>query len=417
MAFDIKSWERFKVTGVRDDGISGTFDGKKVSMFDKNADLIPMDAMNQFLDCMEQPEIQQGALMPDAHVGYALPIGGVVLSTNHLCPAYVGYDIGCGVTSMATTYDWQDVAGCAGGILSCMYGEIPTGFNHHEEPQEWSAWEHLAKTDFLKKEFGDRGLYQMGTMGGNNHFIEIGRSTVEDKVWITVHSGSRNIGHKVATHYMRLASGDGKVREGHHFLEIKSQEGMHYLRDMQFCVRMAYANRLALIAKTAEMIDYFLDDGDLDPQISVNCSHNFAEYSHNAGGWIHRKGATPAVIMQYAAIPANRAEGVFIVTGKGNADSILSCSHGAGRVDSRKWAKKNLDSDQAKVDMRKVMAITHPGLIDEAPRAYKPISKVMESQGSLLKIREMIRPLINFKDLRKITVEEAFTDAEGYFDE
>jgi tRNA-splicing ligase RtcB len=413
MAFDIKSWEDFKITGQTIEGIIGTYKGKTLAIYDKDADLIAMNTLNQMLDALQSEYAVAGALMPDGHLGYALPIGGVMGTKEHICPAWVGYDIGCGVTSIGTTFDWQDVKGVSGGALSCMYAEIPTGFKHHDEPQTWEAWQKIPKSDFLKKEFADRGLYQIGTMGGNNHFIEIGRSTVEDRVWITVHSGSRNIGHKAATHYMREASPDDKVREGHHFLHIKDDIGMQYVRDVNFCTRFAFVNRLYLIHKTVEILKYFLE-GEIDPQFHVDCSHNSVVYEPLYDLWVHRKGATIARQWVQVAIPANRAEGIFIGQGKGNPRSMSSCSHGAGRRFSRKKAKEELDRKQAQIDMKGVQAITHANLIDEAPRAYKPISKVMQSQESLVTIKETIKPLINFKDLRKLTLEEAleFEDEE-----
>jgi tRNA-splicing ligase RtcB len=412
MAFDVKSWENFKITGQTPEGIIGTYDGKQLAIYDKDADLIAMNTLNQMLDALQSEHAVVGALMPDGHLGYALPIGGVMGTTEHLCPAWVGYDIGCGVTSVGTTFDWQDVKGVSGSVLSCMYAEIPTGFHHHEKPQSWDAWKRIPKSDFLKKEFADRGLYQIGTMGGNNHFIEIGRSTVEDRVWITVHSGSRNIGHKVATHYMREASPDDKVREGHHFLHIKDKIGMQYARDVSFCIRMAFINRLNLIHKTVGILQYFLE-GDIDPQFHVDCSHNSVIYEPIYDLWVHRKGATIARQFMYASIPANRAEGVLLVKGKGNPRSLSSCSHGAGRRFSRKKAKEELDRKQAQIDMKGVEAINHDSLIDEAPRAYKPISKVMQSQGSLVKITETIKPLLNFKDLRKLSLNEAYGEEDN----
>jgi tRNA-splicing ligase RtcB len=178
---------------------------------------------------------------------------------------------------------------------------------------------------------------------------------------------------------------------------------------MRFCIRFAFVNRLRLAMKTIEIMNYFCEGEIASSHERIDCSHNLAEYDHPSDMWVHRKGATTARSYTRAAIPANRAEGIFIVEGKGNAQSLFSCSHGAGRVESRTWCKQNLNYDKSLDQMRGIEAINHPTLIDESPNAYKNISKVMMSQTSLLKIVGVIKPLINFKDIRKLTPEEAFT--------
>jgi tRNA-splicing ligase RtcB (3'-phosphate/5'-hydroxy nucleic acid ligase) len=407
-----ENWKKFMVSRADNEGIFGNFNGKPAAIYDGKGDLIPVEAMNDFLDAMSSEYALAGALMPDAHKGYAMPIGGVIGSKEHICPAWVGYDIGCGVTSTATSFDHREVKDCSGAILLCMHEEIPTGFNHHEKPEQWDAWDRIPKTPFLKEVFGNNGLNQLGTMGGNNHFVEIGRNSVDNRVWVSVHSGSRNVGHKVATHYMRKASPDGKVREGHYFLSVKSENGENYLRDSRFCTRFAFINRLYIINKVIEIMQYFCT-GEVDPSTQIDCFHNSVVFEHLYDMWVHRKGATAAREFSMIAIPANRADGIFIAQGKGSRASISSCSHGAGRQYSRIIAKQVLKVSDAAVDMKGIQAITHPKLIDEAPRAYKPISKVLQSQKSLVKIKEVILPIINFKDLRGLNIMDAIGDDDG----
>ena len=198
--------------------------GKPVAIY---ADNIEESAFKQFENVMSHGAIVQGALMPDAHTGYTLPIGGVVASEGMVFPSFVGYDIGCGMCAVKTSFSKRHVKEFSKKIFNSIYEKIPTGFAHNGRATEWD-YKDFAMSDKLKHIFNKDGLYQLGSLGSGNHFIEIGYDET-DAIWIIIHSGSRGIGHALATHYMRLASGDGRAREGLYGLRVDSQGGRDYI--------------------------------------------------------------------------------------------------------------------------------------------------------------------------------------------
>lgn len=356
---------------------------------------IEQAALDQFYDALEQPFAVTGALMPDAHMGYSLPIGAVVATDGVIVPAWVGYDIGCGMCAVPTAFKKDDVSSNAEKIFNGIYRDVPVGFKHNSKDSVWSWDKHINSTDVLDQIFMERGgLKQLGTLGGGNHFIEIGCDE-EDVVWIIIHSGSRNLGHQIATHYMKLASGDGKAREGHFGFSVDSLEGKRYLTDMNFCLEFALENRKQLVQRVVNVIREVLCDGIVFWGDLINRNHNHAEEKN--GLWIHRKGATHAEEGMMGVIPGNMRDGSFIVEGKGNQSSLWSSSHGAGRVMGRKEAERQLNVTDFARSMSGIWATVNQTTLDESPLAYKNIFEVMELQKDLVKVVHHIKPLINIK--------------------
>ncbi len=367
--------------------------GKKIRLF---AEGIEKEALDQFYSAMKNDFTVAGVLLPDAHTGYTLPIGGVVATENMILPSWVGYDIGCGMCAVATGLPADRLIPFTDSIYRQIYQKIPTGFNHHDHPASWNHSD-LDKTAVLQRIFSKKGLKQLGTLGSGNHFIEIG---VDESrlTWIIVHSGSRGTGHAVATHYMKLASGDGKAREGHYGFEDNSKNGQSYIIDLKFCLAYALENRKRIIINILDIIDGTVPDhplAELDMSGMINRNHNHAEYSH--GMWIHRKGATHAEKGMAGVIPGNMRDGSFIIEGLGNPESLWSSSHGAGRVLGRRKAKQLLSLDQFRESMVGIKAKITSGTLDESPFAYKDIFDVMKSQAAMVKIRHHIKPIINIK--------------------
>ncbi len=226
-----------------------------------------------------------------------------------------------------------------------------------------------------------------------NHFIEIGYDS-KDRIWVIIHSGSRGIGHGTATHYMRIASGDGKAREGHYPLDVLSPEGKDFIMDLNFTTAFALQNRLEILVGINEAIRSFVS-GNMIMNKLINRNHNHAELRD--GLWIHRKGATHADKGMMGVIPGNMRDGSFIVEGKGNPDSLYSSSHGAGRKFSRKIAKTKLNVDDFRKEMEGIISQVGKETLDESPGAYKDIFKVMELQKELVEVIEVIKPIINVK--------------------
>jgi len=354
------------------------------------------NVLDQFYSALEQDYVVKGALMADAHLGYSLPIGGVIATKDVIVPAWIGFDIGCGVASVRTPLKKQDVEKHKDEIFKRIYEKIPVGFKHNRFPSQLFLLLEYCISDFLEKMFiMKNGSHQIGTLGGGNHFIEIGYDA-KGNVWIIIHSGSRGIGHVVATHYMKLASGDGKAREGHFGLRTDSDVGQEYIMDMAFCLQFAARSREAM---TNKVMDILLDT--CNPQecgaasFDININHNHAELED--GLWVHRKGAVQADKDMMGVIPGNMRDGSFIVKGKGNPDSLNSSSHGAGRAGSRKWAKQNLSMATFEKSMTTITAKVDSSTLDESPLAYKDIFKVMDLQKDLVKVIMHIKPIINVK--------------------
>ena len=358
------------------------------------AEHLEQGALDQFESAMQQPFSIKGALMPDAHQGYSLPIGAVIATKGVILPSWVGYDIGCGMCAVRTTFTKDEVREHSDKIFDEIYATVPVGFSHNLKDCSWPKGEALPCTDKTKEIFDKNGLRQLGSLGGGNHFIEIGKGASNDAVWIIIHSGSRGIGHAVATHYMRMASVDGKAREGHFGFETESKNGFDYIFDLEFCLRFALANRTELMLRIERAISKYCD-GMADWNSLINRNHNHAELKD--GLWIHRKGATHADRMMMGVIPGNMRDGSFIVRGKGNPDALCSSSHGAGRVLGRKEAKRVLKMVEFNEAMLGITAKVTEDTLDESPDAYKNIFDVMRMQEPMVETVERVIPMINIK--------------------
>lgn len=302
-----------------------------------------------------------------------------------------------------------------GGIRSA----IPVGMNRHSKKQDESLMPLMEKyidsdnqSSIVCREY-ESALSQIGTLGGGNHFIEIQKDP-EDNVWIMIHSGSRNIGYRVANHYNQLAI---ELNERWHssvpekwqlaFLPLDSQEGKNYLAEMQYCVDFALANRKLMMDRIIEIFqeifikEKFMLEGKIGMSAfvyEINIAHNYAAMESHFGQnvMVHRKGATLAREGTIGIIPGSQGTKSYIVKGKGNPDSFMSCSHGAGRVMSRTQAKEelNLEEEIKKMDdLGVVHGIRNKADLDEAAGAYKSIDIVMGNQNDLVDILVELTPM------------------------
>lgn len=378
---------------------------KPAKIYAENAE---QSALDQFESAMSQDFAVKGALMPDAHKGYSLPIGGVVATKDAIVPAWVGYDIGCGMCAVKTNLKLEDIQDrdLRVEIQKEIFNRVPVGFARHKEELDWHREVHTATADILIHKTEARK--QLGTLGGGNHFIEIGYDE-EGCVWVTIHSGSRGLGWKIAEHYMKVAAGSDEPEEGHYALHPESREGKNYIMDLNFALDFALKNRKHMMNAVINVLgdvlakDVVCKEGEackrhISTLEFINRNHNHAEFKD--GLWIHRKGATHAEKGMRGIIPGCSRDGVFIVTGKGNPASLCSSSHGAGRVLGRYKAKKVLDFEQYKKDMdtADVVGIVSKNTLDESAGAYKNIFEVMELQKDLVEVTHYIKPLISVKD-------------------
>lgn len=340
------------------------------------------------------------AIMPDSHQGYGMPIGGVLAIKNAIIPNAVGVDIGCGMCCLRTNLtdiDLPDLKKIVGHVREL----VPVGFNHHKEQQDVQDMPSVADIDNFKviNDNYDKALYQVGTLGGGNHFIEIQKGS-NGFIWIMIHSGSRNLGYTVANHYDKLAQSLCKkwcsvVPKDLAFLPIGTQECTDYLNEMNYCIEFALSNRKLMMERVKESFKSVLDVSFHD---FINKPHNFAAWESHFGTnvIVHRKGATRAREGELGMIPGSQGTSSYIVKGLGNKDSFESCSHGAGRKMSRTKARNELcikAESKALDDLNILHAIRGKGDLDEAPGAYKDIDVVMENQSDLVEIEIKLKPL------------------------
>jgi len=416
------------------------------------AELLDETTQKQFKDVLGEPYVTRGALMPDAHAGYTMPIGAVCATKDIVVPQFVGFDIGCGMCAYKTDYTKEQIEFHAEIIYNHIIEKIPLGFKTHENHQPLKI--DLPKTEFAESVLQSTGLKQVGTLGGGNHFIEVGYGA-DEKAWIVIHSGSRGFGHKIASHYMLAAyhlknpseekleamiedfkkrnsvfqekNPEGFEKAVEKFtqkqklvmikqakldnikeilpLDVHSQLGKDYIKDQNFALQFAIENRKRMI----ETIHTIMNDviggafvfNDKDEVRFINRNHNHAEYDATRAEWIHRKGATHAEEGMRGVIPGNMRDGSFVVIGKGNLESLASSSHGAGRVMSRKKAKKNISLKEFEASMVGIIGTVDENTLDESPFAYKDIFEVMRLQDELVEVEEHIKVLINVKDNTK----------------
>lgn len=359
------------------------------------AEYLEGKAMSQFYDAMKQPFVVKGALMPDAHAGYTLPIGAAVATDNFVLPAWVGYDIGCGMSATKlANITKDDIIDSQDAIFDALYSSIPVGFDSHSSMRKWDCTS--PHTEVVAELIKKGAFRQLGTLGGGNHFIEIGEDT-EANIWIVIHSGSRGFGHKIATHYMKLAGG-GKAREGHFGFTADSQEGKDYMLDATFAQEFALENREQMTEAVYKAI-CSITGVKATQTTFINRNHNHVVQRDIDGVncYIHRKGATHAEYGMYGVIPGNMRDGSFIVKGKGNPDALYSSSHGAGRVLGRRAAKESLVLADFEKQMVGIKAKVGQSTLDESPDAYKNIFDVMDQQSELVEVVTHVKPLLNIK--------------------
>ena len=356
---------------------------------------IEFGALQQFVDTMNQPSVTYGALMPDVHQGYTVPIGCVFNSKGIIFPSAVGMDIGCGCCAIATTFDAQEIYNNAQKIYDALMGCIPVGFNHRGtvHPLYKDTCHNLtAQMQKIYKE--KQGWSHCSSLGSGNHFLEIGVDET-DGVWIIIHSGSRGVGHGCAEYYMKLASPTGKASEDFFGFDVNSKNGQDYINDMTWCLEFALQNRKLMMYDTIKVIESIGITGGIGTTF-INRNHNHAE-SKDGINWIHRKGATHAEDGMMGVVPGNMKDGSFIVRGLGNPESLCSSSHGAGRVMGRGKAKKVLDEEVFRDMMVGIIANVGESTLDESPMAYKDIYTVMDDQKDLVDIIAHVKPILNVK--------------------
>ena len=350
------------------------------------------------------------AIMPDVHAGMGMPIGGVLACNGAVIPNAVGVDIGCGMCAVKTNWKVEDMPPhvIRKEIMKGIRARIPLGMDHHKEAQDAKylpQGHNIDKMEIVKRRQISI-LHEVGTLGGGNHFIELQKDE-EGNLWIMIHSGSRNLGKQVGDYYNKIAA---SLNEKWHsvvspeirlpFLPHGTREFGAYWNEMKYCIDFALCNRRLMMERIQEVIADSLKGIEFEPMINI--AHNYAAFEHHFDKdvIVHRKGATLAREGVIGIIPGSQGTASYIVEGLGNPDSFCSCSHGAGRVLSRKAAIKTLDMD-AEVRNLEAKGIIHAircqDDMQEASGAYKDIDTVIANESDLVKVKTKLLPIAVIK--------------------
>lgn len=350
------------------------------------------------------------ALMPDAHGGKGMPIGGVLATKGVVIPNAVGVDIGCGMCAVKTNVRVEEVTQevLRKKILRGIRKQIPLGMAHHKQAQPEEYMPQGFDTDsmtVIRRELTSAHK-QVGTLGGDNHFIEIQRDD-EGWMWIMIHSGSRNLGKQVGDYYNDKAESLNRrwysvvpSEINLPFLPLKTDEFRQYWAEMEYCVAFALCNRSLMMQRIEEVIGDTLSGAEFEP--IINIAHNYAAWENHFGEncIVHRKGATLATAGTTGIIPGSQGTCSYITEGLGNPESFMSCSHGAGRRLSRTAARNELSLEEEIGRLERlgvIHAIRGRDDLDEAAGAYKNIDEVMAAQSDLVRIRTRLSPVAVIK--------------------
>jgi RNA-splicing ligase RtcB len=347
------------------------------------------------------------ALMPDAHVGIGATVGSVIPTHGAVIPSAVGVDIGCGMVAAELDVTEGKLPDTLDPLLGRIASAIPAGVGkgHDTVARNADRWlaAHKPATD-LAGDRASKAAKQFGTLGSGNHFFEL---CVDERgrCWVVLHSGSRGIGNQLAQAHIakaRKLAADAMVQ-----LEDKdlawfvqgTPEFDAYIADMLWAQDYARANRDQMMDNAMREVFAFLGFGR--ETLRINCHHNFTQPEVHGGRqlWVTRKGAIKADVGDLGVIPGSMGTRSYIVAGKGNPASWMSCSHGAGRRHSRTQAKKLFTTADLAAQMTGKVWLSGraDALVDEIPSAYKDIDQVMADQADLVEVLHTLHQVLNYK--------------------
>lgn len=375
-----------------------------------------MNAHEQIKNCLGLGNAVRGALMADHHLGYAAPVGAVIARRNEISPSEVGFDIACGNKAVLTDLTLDDVAPRINEIMDLIFRNISFGIGRvsnskhisgQVDPQDTtdifdrSIWNEID----LLKDLKDMAVNQLGTVGSGNHYVDIFH---DDKlrIWIGVHFGSRGLGHKVASHYIKAGGGTDGINVDPALLSTDTDLGREYVMAMNLAGDYAYAGRDWVCSEVARILGGNIID-------EIHNHHNFSWLEKHDGEdlWVTRKGATPAFPGQRGFVGGTMGEFSVILEGVQSdlsRDALYSTVHGAGRVLSRtqaagksKWKKgvktrisDGLVSDDMMMEwVNKVGVCLRGAGVDESPHCYKRLNEVLAAQGDTVQIKHLLQPI------------------------
>ena len=360
-------------------------------------------------------------LMPDTHTGMGMPIGGVIAAKGVVIPNAVGVDIGCGMAYVKTSIPVKALketmtgsGNLVQGIVGDILRNIPVGFAHHKTPMPCytldRAMEELSLYEADSELLGqlEAGYFQVGTLGGGNHFIEL-QEDEEGFLSVMLHSGSRHFGKSVCDYFHQKAREQNcrwysQVPDEYRlaFLPVDTPEGRQYLNWMNLSMDFARENREKLMLAVKAVLEKWIGrytDLELKYEEEINCHHNYAALENHFGEnvWVHRKGAVRARKGELTVIPGAMGSYSYVVRGLGNSESFCTSSHGAGRAYSRRGAMEAFSCEEVMVDLKNQGVIlgkkNKKDVAEESRFAYKDIDRVMENHKDLVEPVRRLRTI------------------------
>jgi len=385
---------------------------------------VPLEdaARNQLLNVAQLPFIYKWvAAMPDVHWGIGATVGSVIPTRGAIVPAAVGVDIGCGMMAIQTSLNASQLPDNLHGIRDAIEKAVPVGRTDQGGANDRGVWKHapehhvnvwaaleprykaiLAK--YPKLEHKQR-VNHLGTLGTGNHFIEVCLDEA-GRVWFMLHSGSRGVGNRFGTFFIELAKNDMRkwminlpdadlayLPQGtDHFDDYV--DAVHWAQDYALANRQLMMQNIIRAVGESGLVPAFTSDAEV-----VSCHHNYVAWENHYGEnvLVTRKGAVRAREGDMGIIPGSMGARSYIVRGKGNPESFMSCSHGAGRAMSRTEAKKRFSVDDHVKATAGVECRKDADVIDETPMAYKSIDAVMEAQKDLVEVVHTLRQVVCVK--------------------
>ena len=381
------------------------------------------DAIQQIKNIASLPVVAgHVAIMPDVHLGKGATVGSVIPTRAAVIPASVGVDVGCGMAAVRTSLTATDLPNSLSHLRSQIEAKVPVGFSMHSQPVSTHGdglvgialkrhhAELARRYDGLRilKRVGKydhaRVWLQMGSLGGGNHFIELCVDE-QDRVWVMLHSGSRNVGKTIGETAISMAREialklDRRLPDKDlAWLDEGTEQFAEYVEGLRWAQDYAAHNRALMMHSVLKVLRGKFGRDVATDEHAVNCHHNYASTEEHLGErlWITRKGAVSARAGELGIIPGSMGARSYIVRGKGNPASYCSCSHGAGRKLSRGAAKRAFSVQDLRAQTAGVECRKDEGVLDEIPAAYKDIDTVMAAQADLVAIVHTLKQVMCIK--------------------
>ena len=388
---------------------------KPIRVWLENQDQIEESCLEQAYHLADLPFLHKWVcLMPDTHTGKGMPIGGVIAAKDVIIPNAVGVDIGCGMNFVSTDIPVSELRSVTTGngtlvqaMISDIMRNVPAGYHSHKTRQSSEVLDRAQDKDELYRTneelypLIEDAYYQVGTLGGGNHFIEL-QEDQKGFLGLMIHSGSRHFGKRICDEYHQKARAlnqmwYSQVKDEYRlaFLPVDSREGQEYITWMKLAMEYAFENRERMMERVKEVVQDKIGkfmNRTVEFSREINCHHNYAawERHYDADVWVHRKGATRVREGELAVIPGAMGSYSYVVRGKGNPESFCSSSHGAGLAYSRKGAMEAFTCEQVICDLKEQGVVLGKNkksdVAEECRFAYKDIRTVMQNQQDLVEV-------------------------------